>query len=644
MRTGFCAPGRTPSAAAASAPARSIGTADAAQRACDQSPISEGSSRRAQALANTIDLARLADRLGYHRYWVAEHHGGPMLAGPAPGGADRPDRGRDGADPGRQRRRDAAPLQPAQGRGELQPARRRCSRARIDLGIGRAAGTDPMTTYALQRDRRQAAPDDFPRAARGAARPTSRTRFPRDHPFARAGRRCPARPRRRSRGCSAPPPRARSGPRSSASPTRSPTSSTATGAQIADGLPRGVRPRRRAAPRPRRPSPPGRCAAETRGGGVAADRVAPHGDGDAAPRPARSPSRRSSRRCASSRPRASRSRGSRRITAGTPEQVRAGARDDRAAVRRRRGDRRHDHPRPRRAAAVLRAAGRARSGSPAACRAPPDAARSARRRARGSRRRRRSSRAPRRRRRGPRGASISRISLDAPSSSSSTRVLGSWATSALSTSMPASSSAARTAVRSAGSHVISKTSSSSPDVLGARVDRDHQVVLGVALAVDDDDALLVEQVRDGARLAEVAAVLGERVADLGAGAVAVVRRRLDEHRHAAGAVALVGDGLERLGVGALAGALRDRALDVVLGHRGVLGLLHGQRERGIALDVAAALLRRHRDGARELGEELAAAGVDDRLLVLDPRPFGMTGHGRRFYGPAAGLAGRPRAR
>ena len=38
----------------------------------------------AQALQNTIDLAQLADELGYHRYWVAEHHGGPMLAGPTP--------------------------------------------------------------------------------------------------------------------------------------------------------------------------------------------------------------------------------------------------------------------------------------------------------------------------------------------------------------------------------------------------------------------------------------------------------------------------------------------------------------------------------------------------------------------------------
>ena len=49
----------------------------------DQSPIAEGSTG-AQALENTLDLARLTDALGYHRYWVAEHHGGPMLAGPSP--------------------------------------------------------------------------------------------------------------------------------------------------------------------------------------------------------------------------------------------------------------------------------------------------------------------------------------------------------------------------------------------------------------------------------------------------------------------------------------------------------------------------------------------------------------------------------
>src|SRR4051794_1913386 len=49
----------------------------------DQSPISEGMTG-ADALRNTVDLARLADELGYSRYWVAEHHGTPMLASASP--------------------------------------------------------------------------------------------------------------------------------------------------------------------------------------------------------------------------------------------------------------------------------------------------------------------------------------------------------------------------------------------------------------------------------------------------------------------------------------------------------------------------------------------------------------------------------
>ena len=49
----------------------------------DQSPVSEGSTG-ADALRNTLDLARLADELGYHRYWLAEHHGGGLVAGPSP--------------------------------------------------------------------------------------------------------------------------------------------------------------------------------------------------------------------------------------------------------------------------------------------------------------------------------------------------------------------------------------------------------------------------------------------------------------------------------------------------------------------------------------------------------------------------------
>jgi len=49
----------------------------------DQSPVSAGFTP-ADALHNTIELARLTDRLGYHRYWIAEHHSIPALASPAP--------------------------------------------------------------------------------------------------------------------------------------------------------------------------------------------------------------------------------------------------------------------------------------------------------------------------------------------------------------------------------------------------------------------------------------------------------------------------------------------------------------------------------------------------------------------------------
>jgi luciferase family oxidoreductase group 1 len=126
----------------------------------DQSPIAQGSTG-AQALHNTIDLARLADELGYHRYWVAEHHGGPMLAGPSPEVLIGPiaaatERIRVGS--GGVMLPHYSPLKVAESftiLAALFPGR-------IDLALGRAAGTDPLTTFALQRDRRQAAPDDFP--------------------------------------------------------------------------------------------------------------------------------------------------------------------------------------------------------------------------------------------------------------------------------------------------------------------------------------------------------------------------------------------------------------------------------------------------------------------------------------------------
>src|SRR5437764_5595893 len=49
----------------------------------DQSPISEGMAG-GDALRNSVDLARHTERLGYTRYWVAEHHATPMLACASP--------------------------------------------------------------------------------------------------------------------------------------------------------------------------------------------------------------------------------------------------------------------------------------------------------------------------------------------------------------------------------------------------------------------------------------------------------------------------------------------------------------------------------------------------------------------------------
>ena len=64
---------------------------------------------------------------------------------------------------------------------------------RIDMGIGRAAGTDPLTTFALQRDRRQAAPDDFPSQLAELLAYLD-DELPDEHPFARLAASLPGRP------------------------------------------------------------------------------------------------------------------------------------------------------------------------------------------------------------------------------------------------------------------------------------------------------------------------------------------------------------------------------------------------------------------------------------------------------------------
>jgi luciferase family oxidoreductase group 1 len=126
----------------------------------DLAPVSAGSTP-GEALANSLDLARRVETLGFRRYWVAEHHNMPGIASSAPavliahlaagtstlrvgsGGVMLPNH---------------APLVIAEQFGMLESLHP----GRIDLGLGRAPGTDQLTAYALRLSRERMLADDFP--------------------------------------------------------------------------------------------------------------------------------------------------------------------------------------------------------------------------------------------------------------------------------------------------------------------------------------------------------------------------------------------------------------------------------------------------------------------------------------------------
>ena len=146
----------------------------------DLSPVSAGATAAA-ALYNSLDLAKLADRLGYTRYWVAEHHNLPAIASCAPeimigqiaaltrrirvgsGGVMLPNH---------------APLMVAERFKVLEAL----YPGRIDLGLGRAPGTDPATSYALRRRQGISEDDDFLERFQELVLLESRA-FPEGHPF-----------------------------------------------------------------------------------------------------------------------------------------------------------------------------------------------------------------------------------------------------------------------------------------------------------------------------------------------------------------------------------------------------------------------------------------------------------------------------
>lgn len=152
----------------------------AALSVLDLAPVAAGATP-AEALARSVELAALAERLGYRRFWVAEHHGMPGVASSAPavllahaacatstirigsGGVMLPNH---------------APLAVAEQFGMLEALHP----GRVDLGLGRAPGTDHLTAGALRRRARGSTAEEFPAQLAELLAFFDGT-FPDDHPY-----------------------------------------------------------------------------------------------------------------------------------------------------------------------------------------------------------------------------------------------------------------------------------------------------------------------------------------------------------------------------------------------------------------------------------------------------------------------------
>jgi luciferase family oxidoreductase group 1 len=146
----------------------------------DLSPVTTATPGSA-ALRNSLDLARLADRLGYKRYWLAEHHNLASIASSAPEimiGRIAAATTRIRVGSGGVMLVNHAPLMVAERFKVLEAL----FPGRIDLGLGRAPGTDPVTSYALRRRQDVREGDDFLERFQELLL-LERGGFPQNHPF-----------------------------------------------------------------------------------------------------------------------------------------------------------------------------------------------------------------------------------------------------------------------------------------------------------------------------------------------------------------------------------------------------------------------------------------------------------------------------
>src|SRR5580700_5497643 len=152
--------------------------------ALDLSPVSADGGTQAQGVRDTIEVAKAAERLGYHRFWVAEHHSIQHLSSPAPeiliaaltqvtsrirlgsGGVMLPN---------------YSPLKVAEVFMELEAL----APGRIDLGLGRALGADGITGRALGSATSEVFPQYFALLSAWMLDAAGKEPFPSPHPFER---------------------------------------------------------------------------------------------------------------------------------------------------------------------------------------------------------------------------------------------------------------------------------------------------------------------------------------------------------------------------------------------------------------------------------------------------------------------------
>ena len=148
----------------------------------DQSTASEGRTQDS-AIRETIELARHCDALGYHRFWVSEHHNSGTIAGTAPeilmaAVAATTRRIRVGS---------AGIMLPHYSALKVAEQFRvleAIAPSRIDLGVGRAPGSDQLTAFALNPHPENVL-DQFPRQVQELQHWISGTPLPEGHPFGR---------------------------------------------------------------------------------------------------------------------------------------------------------------------------------------------------------------------------------------------------------------------------------------------------------------------------------------------------------------------------------------------------------------------------------------------------------------------------